>query len=162
MNLSRRHGGLIILLSFVAAMLLTIIPLPDSLRAYRPDWTGLVLIYWCLALPDRVGLFYGWLAGLFLDVLTASLLGMHALALCLVAFFCLRIHRQIRVYPLWQQALVVLVLLAAHQLILLWINSIIGRPGPGIGYWIPPFIGAALWPLVFSILRALRRGYSVR
>ncbi len=162
MNLTRHHGGPVILFTFAAALVLTIIPLPESLRLYRPDWVGLVLIYWCLALPDRIGIFYGWLVGLLLDVLTSSLLGLHALALCLVAYLSLRIHQQIRVYPLWQQALAVMILLSVHQLVLLWVNGILGRPGPGFSYWVPPVIGAVLWPLIFSILRALRLGFSVR
>ena len=51
----RRHGTGVIVLTFVIALLLTVIPLPDWARYLRPDWVGLVLIYWCMALPDRVG-----------------------------------------------------------------------------------------------------------
>lgn len=162
MNLTRHHGGPVILFTFAVAMILTVVPLPDSLRAYRPDWVGLILIYWCIAIPERVGVLSGWLAGLMLDVLTGTLLGQHAIALCLIAYFCLRMHQQIRVYPLWQQSLAVLVFLIIHQLVLLWINSIVGRPGPGLSYWVPPFIGALLWPFLYHMLRALRRGFSVR
>jgi rod shape-determining protein MreD len=80
MNLTRHHGGFIILLSFAVAMLLTIIPIPDALRVLRPDWVALTLIFWCLALPYRIGVVSGFFAGLFLDVLTGTLLGQHALA----------------------------------------------------------------------------------
>ena len=85
MNLTRHHGGTLILLTFAAAMLLTIIPLSDGFRALRPDWVALTLIFWCLALPDRVSVGSGFIAGLLLDVLTGTLLGQHALALSLVA-----------------------------------------------------------------------------
>ncbi|MEE9421792.1 MAG: rod shape-determining protein MreD [Gammaproteobacteria bacterium] len=156
------RGGKVIVFTFALAMVLTIAPLPESLHAYRPDWVGLVLIYWCFALPERVGVFSGWLAGLLLDVLTSGLLGQHALALCLVAYLTIKIHQQVRVFPLWQQALAVLILLAVHQLVLLWTNSVIGRPGPGLIFWIAPLIGAAIWPLIYSLLRALRHGFSVR
>jgi rod shape-determining protein MreD len=141
---------------------ITIAPLPENLQTFRPDWVGLVLIYWCFALPERVGVFSGWLAGLLLDVLTSNLLGQHALALSIVAYLTIRIHQQVRVFPLWQQALAVLLLLSVHQLILLWTNSIIGYPGPGLIFWISPLIGAAIWPLIFSILRVLHHGFSVR
>ena len=63
----KRHGGGVILLTFIAALLLTVIPLPDWARYLRPDWVGLVLIYWCMALPDRVGVTTGWLMGLMVD-----------------------------------------------------------------------------------------------
>ena len=162
MNLTRHHGGVVILFTFALAMVLTIVSLPDSLRIYRPDWVGLVLIYWCLAIPERVGVLSGWLVGLLLDVVTSSLLGQHAMALCLVAYLSVRMNQQIRVYPLWQQSLAVLVLLVIHQLVLLWINSVVGRPNPGLTYWIPPVIGAVLWPFIHSMLRTVRRGFSVR
>ena len=111
MNLTRHHGGMIILLTFAVAMLLTIIPLSDTLRALRPDWVALTLIFWCLALPYRVSVGSGFIAGLFLDVLTGTLLGQHALALSLIAYVCVRLHQRIRIYPIWQQALTVLLLL---------------------------------------------------
>ncbi len=162
MMLTRHHGGFIILLSFATALLLDIMPLSDGLRPYRPDWVALVLIFWCLALPDRVGVISGWLVGLLLDVLTGTLLGQHALSLCVVAYLCGRLHQQIRVFPLWQQALSVLIFLVIDQLLVLWINSITGRPGPGLSYWLPSLVGALLWPLLYSLLDGLRRGFAVR
>ena len=95
MNLTRHHGGTLILLTFAIAMLLTIIPLSDSFRALRPDWVALTLIFWCLALPYRVSVGSGFVAGLLLDVLTGTLLGQHALALSLIAYVCVRLHQRI-------------------------------------------------------------------
>ena len=162
MNLTRHHGGTVIVLSFAAAMLLTIIPLSEGLRTLRPDWVALTLIFWCLALPYRVSVGSGFVAGLLLDVLTGALLGQHALALSLVAYVCVRLHQRIRIYPMWQQSLTVLVLLILHQLLTLWIDSIIGRPGRPLTYWLPSLIGAALWPLVFRVMTALRVNFSVQ
>lgn len=162
MNLTRHHGGTVIVLSFAAAMLLTIIPLSEGLRTLRPDWVALTLIFWCLALPYRVSVGSGFVAGLLLDVLTGALLGQHALALSLVAYVCVRLHQRIRIYPMWQQSLTVLVLLILHQLLTLWIDSIIGRPGRPFTYWLPSLIGAALWPLVFRVMTALRVNFSVQ
>lgn len=161
MILRRHHGGFIIILSFAAAMLLTIVPLGDALRPLRPDWVGLTLIYWSLALPERISVGSGWLAGLFVDVLTGTLLGQHALGLSVVAFLCVRLHQRIRLYPVWQQSLTVLMLLALHQLISLWIDSTIGRPAPGWGYWSASLVGALLWPLLYQFLRGVRRHFSV-
>jgi len=162
MNLTRHHGGTIILLTFAAAMLLTIIPLSDDFRTLRPDWVALTLIFWCLALPYRVSVGSGFIAGLFLDVLTGTLLGQHALSLSLVAYFCVRLHQRIRIYPMWQQALTVLILLILHQLLTLWVDSTIGRPAHPPSYWLPSLIGAALWPLVYRLMTALRVNFSVQ
>ena len=80
----------LILASFVAAMVLTIVPLPGAIRLLRPDWVALVLVYWCMALPVRIGVGSGWVLGLFLDVLYGSLLGEQALAKALLAYLTLR------------------------------------------------------------------------
>lgn len=156
------RGGWIIVLSFVAAMLLSILPLPQVVDPFRPEWTALVLIYWCLALPERVGVGGAWLVGLLMDVLKGGLLGEHALGLTVVAFLALKLHQRIRVYPMWQQALSVLMLLALYQLVTLWINGIIGRPARTWLYWAPSLTGTMLWPALFLLLRDLRRRFRVR
>lgn len=162
MSLTRHHGGIIILLSFALAMLLTIIPLGDSLQNLRPDWVTLTLIFWCLSLPDRVSVGSGFTAGLFLDTLEGTLLGQHALALSLIAYASARLHQRIRVYPPWQQSLTVLLLLLLHQLLTLWIDSTIGRPLAGISFWLPSLISALLWPIYSQILTSLRINFSVQ
>lgn len=159
---SRHQGGSIILLTFIAALLLTIIPLPEWARYLRPDWVGLVLIYWCMALPERVGVGTGWFTGLLVDLLSGTLLGQHALSLTVIAWLTLKLHRRVRLFPVWQQALTILVLLALHQLLALWISNIIGRPGVPWYYWAPSVTGMLLWPVTFSVLRSMRRTFGVR
>ena len=161
MKLAKHHGGTIILLTFVIALLLTNIPLPDWLRYVRPDWVGLVLIYWCLALPERVGVSTGWLTGLLVDLLYGTLLGQHALSLSVVAWLTLKFHQRVRLFPIGQQALTVMVLLIVHQLLALWIDRIIGRPGAPWYVWMPAITGMLIWPLVYSLLRGLRRSFHV-
>lgn len=151
-------GWLIILLSFIAAWVLTIVPLPAWAQVYRPEWVALVLIYWCLNEPRRIGIAAGWGAGLLLDVLTDSLLGQHALALALVAFLALKLNRQMRTTLVWQQALTVLFLIAAEQMLVLWIKGITGHPPWSLTYFLPSLTSMLLWPAVYAILRLIRRG----
>jgi len=160
-KLAKHHGGTVILITFIIALLLTITPLPDWLRYVRPDWVGLVLIYWCLALPTRVGVGTGWMAGLLVDLLTGSLLGQHALSLTVVAWLTLKFHQRMRLFPVLQQAITVMVLLIVHQLLALWISRIIGRPAAPWFAWMPAITGMLLWPPVFLMLRGLRRGFRV-
>lgn len=162
MTLTRHHGGIIILLSFTVAMLLTIMPLSDGLRSWRPDWVTLTLIFWCLALPYRVSVVSGFMVGLLLDVLTGTLLGQHALALSIIAYVCVRLHQRIRIYPMWQQVLTVLVMLVLHQLLTLWIDSTIGRPARPLTYWLPSLVGALLWPFVYRFLTSVRINFQVQ
>lgn len=157
----RHHGGGAIVFTFIIALLLTVIPLPDWARYMRPDWVGLVLIYWCMALPERAGVATGWFTGLMVDLLTGSLLGQHALSLTVVAYITLKFHLRLRLVPVWQQSLTVLVLLVLHQLLALWISRIIGRPGAPWFFWMPSVLGMIIWPLVYATLRGMRRGFRV-
>ena len=161
MILGRHHGGGVIVVTFVIALLLTVAPLPEWARYLRPDWVGLVLIYWCLAVPDRVGVGTGWSVGLLVDLLTGSLLGQHAMALTIVAYLTLKLHLRVRLFPVWQQALTVLVLLILHQLLSLWVSRFIGRPGPPMYYWAPSLAGMFIWPFIYIALRSLRRSFRV-
>lgn len=157
----RHHGGGVIVFTFIIALLLTVIPLPDWALTLRPDWVGLVLIYWCMALPDRVGVTTGWFMGLMVDLLTGTLLGQHALSLTIVAYVTLNFHQRLRLVPVWQQSLTILVLLVLHQLLSLWISRIIGRPGVPWHFWAPSLLGMIIWPLVYATLRGMRRGFRV-
>jgi|APFre7841882590_1041340.scaffolds.fasta_scaffold02675_2 rod shape-determining protein MreD len=161
MMLSRHPGGWVILLSFIIALLLASIPLPTWVDRFRPDWLSLVLIYWCMALPGRVGIATGWFWGLLLDAAKGTLLGQHALALAVVAFLTLKAHRRIRVFPLWQQALSVLLILLINQVLVIWINGIIGYPPHNWWFLAPAVGGMLLWPWVFIILRDLRRRFRL-
>jgi len=161
-NIARHHGGLTLLLTFVAALLLQMLPLPDWAQTLRPDWVALVLIYWCIALPERIGVGIGWLAGLMLDVAHGALLGQNALALAVVAYLALRLHQRIRLFPLWQQAVSVLLLIALHLMLVFWIKGATGQSAETWAYWLPALTSMLVWPLLFIVLRGLRRTYRVR
>ncbi len=160
--LSRPSGRWMIWLTFLLAFILTIVPLPEWAATMRPEWVALTLIYWCIALPQRVGVGTAWGLGLGLDVLKGAVLGQHALALTIVIFLIIKIHRQIRVYPLWQQALVIGALILLNQMLVLWVNGIIGISSSGWIYWLPSLSSAVLWPWMYLILRDVRRNFGVR
>lgn len=161
MTLAYHQNGWAIITSFVAALMLTMLPLPDWAEPARPEWVAMVLIYWCMALPTRVGIGIGWLMGLLVDVTRGALLGQHALALALVAYITLTLHQRLRVYPLWQQSLVVLMLVALAQLLVLWVRGVIGQSPGSWGYWLPSVTSMLLWPWMFLILRDVRRHFRV-
>jgi len=157
----QHRGGGIILLSFVAALLLQMLALPEWAEALRPDWIALVLIYWCIALPERVGVGVGWIAGLVLDVANGALLGQNALALAIVAYLALRLHQRIRLFPIWQQSVSVLLLVLLHLMLTLWIRGSVYQSVVTWAYWLPAVSSTLLWPAVFLALRGLRRGYRI-
>ena len=161
MTLTRHHGGWVIATSFVLAMILTAMPVPGWALNWRPAWVAMVLIYWCFALPERVGVGVGWILGLLLDVLTGTLLGQNAAALSIVAFVAVKTHQRIRMFPLWQQAILVFFMLLLNQLFMAWVRGIMGLPTLSLTFWAPALTSMLLWPWLFVILRDLRRRYHV-
>ncbi|MBT8420992.1 MAG: rod shape-determining protein MreD [Gammaproteobacteria bacterium] len=161
MSFAKHNGGWTIAISFLIAFLLAELPLPVWAAIWRPAWVAMVLIYWCLAIPERVGVGIGWLAGLTLDVLGGNLLGQHALGLCILAFIAGRFHQPIRVLPIWQQGIGIFWLITLYQLVILWTNGIQGRPIPNWAYLSSALTSTMLWPWVFVVLRDMRRKYRV-
>jgi len=161
MGIANRHGTAIILFSFVIALMLTVMPLPDWAEEIRPQWVVMVLIYWAMALPQRVNVGTAWIMGLLLDVANDAVLGQHALALAIVVFLTAHLHQRLRVFPQSQQAIVIFVFCVIYNLIVLWIKGITGT-APSV--WlivIPSFTTAIVWPLAFITLRHARRIYRV-
>lgn len=150
-------GAWIVFVTVLAALFLTILPLPEAAADLRPQWVALTLIFWALYLPDRVGVFWGFGAGLALDVATGSLLGHHALGLSVVSYLAIELHARVRAFLLWQQTLFVWMLLVLERLLSLWIQGATGQPMPSLGYWASTFIGILLWPWLAVVLRDLGR-----
>ncbi len=147
----------VIYLSLLVALILMILPLPDGVQIYRPNWVALALIYWSMALPKRVGLWFAFFTGIILDTSQGTLLGQHTLALLVVIFLNLNFYQRIRVLVLAQQAVYVFLLLLIDQVLVAWVEGILGRPTPLLAYFGAPFVGMLIWPWVFVVLRDIRR-----
>ena len=155
------QGYPVILLTFPVAYVLAVLPLPVWLQWARPEWVAITLIYWCIALPQRVGIAAGLLLGVGLDVLEGSVLGQNAFALVVVALLSLMLYQRMRVYSLWQQAGVVFILVGINQLICQWVQNIEGVSVLPRLFLLPALSSALLWPVVLHSLRNLRRYYQV-
>ena len=153
---TRRDRMPVILATVAIAAVLTLVPLPEYLEFLRPYWVGLVLIYWGLETQGLVSLGFAFTIGLALDLLTASLLGQHALSLVIITYLVTRFRFRLRFFPPWQQALSVLALLLNDRVILLWIISLRGEPLPTALYWVAPVVGTAVWPWMFLLLDRFR------
>jgi rod shape-determining protein MreD len=145
-----------IILSFVIGLMLMIMPLPHSLEAFRPDWVALLVIYWAMQLPRTWSVGSAWIIGVIVDVSQGTLLGQHALALCVIAFITIRFHLQFRVFPLLQLTATVFALLALYQFLLFWINGVANNDAPAIAYWGPVIVGTLSWPLLHTLLSGVR------
>ncbi|HDZ55952.1 MAG TPA: rod shape-determining protein MreD [Pseudomonas xinjiangensis] len=155
------RSSLIIGLTFLVALLLSVMPMPSPVDLGRPMWLAMVVAFWVMVMPHRVGLLCAWFAGLATDVLYGELIGQHALVMTLVAWLMLLLYQRIRRFPLWQQSLVMLPVLGLAQLLLLWLNSLAGSRPPILMFLLPAAVSAVLWPWVFSILSAVKRRFHV-
>jgi rod shape-determining protein MreD len=152
----RRERFSTLVMVLIIALLLTLLPLPDALAPLRPYWVGLVLVYWALEISEMVSLGMAFSFGILLDVLTGSLMGMHALSLVVMIYLVQRFRPRLRFFPPWQQALSILALLVNDQIIRLWISSLLGEPMPTWNYWLSPIVGMVIWPWMFLLLDRIR------
>jgi len=83
----------LIYISFIAAILINLMPFDKVTLVLRPDFVALVLLYWNIYQPQRVGMSIAFTSGLFMDVIDISIMGQHAVAYCLITFFALLLHR---------------------------------------------------------------------
>lgn len=151
----------VIWLSFALALLLSVVPLPAFMETGRPLWLALFLSVWTLELPHRVGMTTAWVLGLAADVLYGSLLGQNALILTFITFLVLSLHQRLRMFPMWQQSLVLLVVFGLAQLVQLWLNALTGNRPPTLLFILPALVSALLWPWVYAALRIARQRLGV-
>lgn len=158
MNSNFKIAGFTIIFAFM----LSLIHIPEWASLFRPDWVTLVIIYWAMALPDKVGVNMAWCAGLMLDISHGAIIGQHAIGLVIVIYIIHMQHQKLRVCSLLQQAIVILLLLLFNQTLVLWVYGIVGNiPDTGL-YFMPSLVGAILWPWIYIILRDLRRKFVYR
>lgn len=141
--------------SLIVALLIDMVPMGRA--AWAPDLLALVIVFWSVHQPARVGIGAAFVFGLCMDVHQSAMLGQHALSYTTLGFFAIMMHRRLLWYPVLLQAPQVLPLFAVSHLIELVIRMIGGGVFPGWSLLIAPVIEAALWPIVSVILLAPQR-----
>lgn len=159
----KANGIWVIILTFLMAFLLAIVPFPEWAMHYRPQWVALVLIYWMIALPYRVGMGTAWVVGAFVDILEGSMLGLNALAFTLIAYLVLNVHHRLRMFSYLQQSALILVMVGLSLILVHWIK--VGTEqsdSVGMLFLLSAVSSAFVWPWLFVLLRQLRRGFDVQ
>ena len=158
---ARRHWWASVL-SLAATLALASVPMPDSVAPLRPDWVAVVLLYWSLMAPRQFSLLTAFWMGIALDTLTGALLGQNALALLVVVYLAEKFHLRLRVFPMSQLALTVLILLYLYEFILFWIDGMAGRTVPLIERWLPPLTGMVVWVVMYVLFDRREREAPAR
>lgn len=146
-----------ILSFFIVALVLELAPWPVGFQAFKPAWLLLVLLYWVLAIPNRVSIGWAFILGVIWDLVLGSILGIHALVLSFAIYFMAKYHLLLRNLSLWFQSLLVILFVFAVRLLIFLVEfslhgaffnwqEIFGAIASGI-----------LWPWVFLLMRTARR-----
>jgi rod shape-determining protein MreD len=146
---------LFIWFSLLVAMMVNMLPLGRV--PWMPDPLAVVIVFWSVHQPLRIGVVAAFLFGLAVDVHQASLLGQHALAYTTLSYFAITMHRRLLWFTVPSQAVQVLPLFVAAHAIELAIRMIAGGAFPGPWFMLAPVLEAALWPVVSILLLAPQR-----
>ena len=136
--------------SLIAALLLNMLPL--GRLPWMPDFLALVLLFWSVHQPLRVGIGVAFMFGLFMDVHQASLLGLHALSYTVLSFLASQIKRRLLWFKVPLQALQVVPLLLAAHAVQHIIRLMAGGMFPGWMLLVAPLAETLLWPVASVVL----------
>ncbi|GAA5316993.1 MAG: rod shape-determining protein MreD [Candidatus Pelagadaptatus aseana] len=156
MALIKAHNRWVIPLTYIVALLLCVFPLVYEGRWLRPEFLALVVIFWVVRMPQQVSMTLILAMACLQDLLEGGHLGQHGLALVAVAYLALLLEARIKHYVMWQQALVVLFMVMAHQLVDNWVHSFQGGAAANLEFLMPAFTSAMIWPLVQMGMERLR------
>lgn len=145
-----------IMVSFLVAFILAILPMPQWLGWLRPAWALMVLIYWVAELPYYINMGAAWIIGLVADLLNGSILGEHALLYVIIAYGVIKISHQFRMYPILQQSLSVFVFVFLYQCLLYFMQGFVNELPQSRLYWFSPVTSMVFWPWIIAILHDYR------
>ena len=147
---------------FIVAFILEIMPWPIGFQGFRPSWLILVLIYWALALPDKVIVGTAFIAGFVWDFILGSILGIHALVLSISIYFVAKHHLVVRNLSLWLQGLLVMLYIIMIRGFIFVIEHTLHAATFNTQEIAGAFISGILWPWVFLLMRQIRRQLRLR
>jgi rod shape-determining protein MreD len=125
--------------------------------AWVPDLLAVVLVFWVVHQPLRVGIGAAFFLGLLVDVHQGALLGQNAMAYTVLSFFAITVHRRLLWFPVASQSLQLFPLFAAAHLVELSLRMLSGAAFPGFWMLLAPLLEATLWPLANLVLLAPQR-----
>jgi len=127
----------------------------------RPAWVALVIFYWVMELPHRIGLIAAWVIGLFVDVLQADPLGLNGALLATITYVAWRFYERLRMYSVLQQGGVIFVLVLVGDLVRVLVNDVASARDLSWAALVPAVVSLLIWPFVAVLLTRLRLQFRV-
>ncbi|PLK58847.1 rod shape-determining protein MreD [Candidatus Palibaumannia cicadellinicola] len=156
MNRYHRYGGRIIWVSFIIAIILQMMPCPPPMNIFWPSWLNLLFIYWVMVLPHRVNIKTGFLLGLIIDLIMGSMLGVHALALSMIAYLAVLKFRFFRNIALCQQAIIIIFLSLFYKYMIYIIYLCFMNVFFSSEIFWSSMVDGIVWPWLFLLMRKIR------
>jgi rod shape-determining protein MreD len=158
--LASHFNWLTVVITLALALVLELIAMPDALLLLRPEWLVLTLVYWMIQRPDKVGIAFAFGTGLLMDVLSGSYFGMHALALSLVAYLVLGMHKRLKMFPVIQQSVIIFFVAGIQLMIVYTLRAFLTVADNGLDYLWQALISAFVWPILVLVYDRL--AYALR
>ena len=146
-----------IALSLFSAFLLDLLPLGSFIEWIRPDFVAMLLLYWCIHQPLRVGIGTAWVFGILVDVADGTLFGEHALAYSLMAFIALVLRRRVSMLSLDHQFTHVTAILLIMQAVIVLTGFVAKDIFVGWTYFLGSLTAGLLWPSLTYLLKLPQR-----
>jgi rod shape-determining protein MreD len=157
-ELQRPVSNVMIGLSLLGALFFNAFPWQGVALVLRPDAVAVVLLYWCMHKPARIGIGMAWIIGLLADVADANVLGQHALAYSALAYGSILLNRRLQMFHLHQQMPQVFGIFTLSYAIYAFTHWQINHVAVW-WYFIGCFTSTLLWMILsiaFHLLRQLR------
>lgn len=150
-----RESSLLVYITALIALMLTVLPLPQLLSIFWPQFLVLTILYWSTMTPRAGGILVAFLGGLALDVMMGTQLGQHSLALSLLGYLAIRAHLLTRAKPIFEQSLFVFGALLIYEGVLWAIDGWSGRDASSWTRWLHVVTGSMIWPVIVGLLGRL-------
>lgn len=144
-----------LLIGLCLAALMWIVPVRSELAFWRPPFVLLLVIYWLLREPQRLGIIFAWLAGLMIDFLFGEILGQHALAMSVAAYLVITQQHRVRHFKIFHQCLIVAVVVLAYNVVLLSVKLLVEDIDIVLPLFYSVLSSALLWPILFATLQKI-------
>lgn len=152
MNQRPGYDYLVIAITLLIGMILTLIPLPAWAAWLRPQWVLAITIFWLLTASHRIGIAAAWFIGLFMDILTGTILGEFALLFTVTAYIVLKFQHWLANMPIFQQTAIIFLLLLFDLILDRCLMVILHHTPVDWYFWLTALTTAVIWPWLSSLL----------
>ncbi len=137
-----------LLITFIAALVLSILPMPELISSFRPPWILLLVLYIEYFIPGKFHITTLLLVGLVLDVLLSTVIGEHSFALLLVTWLASTRSRRFQFFSMMQQIILIGMFCFIYQATISLIDALLAF---NYSLWMPiasALLSMFIWPWI--------------